>query len=542
MKRLFLIALPVLAACAAGAAQPPIVFDPQTVMKHRLAGEDTVAVPEGARGVWEGVTVIVTVSPEGKVVSAEFDAKENHDHADPRPALAAARSWRFRPFEYRGKPVAARGTVKIAYQTPRQWRDPDAPFPSIDYPSLKISLVRSACYGSCPDYSVTIDGSGAVLFTTRWRSLEGAAEVHRQFSPGPGVLLPGEHRAQIGRPALDALIERFRAAHFFGLKRQYRARITDNPTYVLRFETGGRSWTVTDYVGKSAGMPAIVTQLEDAVDAAAGTGRWVQGDETSVAALKGEGFDFSSRRAGELTAYAAMAGDASDGMIVGLIEAGVGLDQPLAFDIGDRPAPLGETLLVAAVAKHRPQLFGYLEKKGWLGRVQRAVLSEAFAAGGGGCDAAVARALVAAGADPNKRTKGQRGLEQASGMTALMAALEPYGPCYRVDPGPVVTALAALGVDLNAADDDGQTALYGVEDPELQEQLLALGARADVRDKNGNSPIFSSWNDRIVLGLLDAGASPDGRYDDGKSLREQALAQDMPSVLAWLDRRGPKSR
>lgn len=80
-----------------------------------------------------------------------------------------------------------------------------------------------------------------------------------------------------------------------------------------------------------------------------------------------------------------------------------------------------------------------------------------------------------------------------------------------------------------------RTALHGVEDPDLQEQLLAAGARAEVRDKKGNSPAFPSWNDRIALGLLDSGADPDGRYDE--SLRERAKARDMPSVLAWLDSR-----
>ena len=536
MKRLSLVALPLLAACAAAEARPPIVFDSDSLVRHRLAGEQNIQLPQTAGTYRAEVPVIVTVSPEGEVVGARVDPEDNDEGADPAPALAAARGWKFRPFRYRGDPVAARGTLNIVYRTPPQWRDPAAPLPPIDYATLKIGLVRSACFGSCPDYRVTIDGSGAVDFTTRSPALEGAPQAHRQFGPGGGVLLPGEHRARIDRPTLDALIERFRAAHFFGLRSEYSALVTDSPTYVLTFETGGRRWTVTDYVGEDAGMPPVVTELEKAVDSAAGTARWITGDGNSVAALKTEGFDFRSRRAAELTAYVAMAGKASDRMVIDLVEAGVSLDQPLVFDSGDPPTPLGETLLVAAAARHRPALFDWLAKRGWLARVPRKRLSEVFAEGGGGCDPDVARALVGAGADPKARTR-RPGRRDSAGATALISAVTPYGPCDGVALEPVVAALVALGVDVNAADDEGKTALYGVEDPDLQEQLLAAGARADVRDNKGNSPAFSSWNDRIVLGLLDAGADPGGRYFDGKTLREQAKARDMPSVLAWLDAR-----
>jgi hypothetical protein len=212
----------------------------------------------------------------------------------------------------------------------------------------------------------------------------------------------------------------------------------------------------------------------------------------------------------------------------------VSLDQPLVFDSGEQPAPLGETLLLAAIAKHRPALFAWLVKRGWLARVPRERLSEAFAESGGGCDPTIARALVGAGANPKARTR-RPGRRDAAGATALISAMTPYGPCYGIELKPVAAALVALGVDVNATDEKGETALYGVEDPDLQEQLLAAGARADVRDKAGNSPAFSSWNDRIVLGLLDSGADPRGHYFDGKTLREQARKRDMPSVLAWLD-------
>lgn len=534
MKAKFLIAAALLAAGTA-AARPPIVFDGASLKRHRVEGVAVLTVSGPAGASRAEIPVTVVISPQGDVVSASVDAEPDGEKVDPAAALAAARGWKFRPFRYRGEAVTARGSLNVTYRTPPRWRDPAAALPPIDYSNLRISLARSACFGDCPDYSVTIDGKGEVLFTTLSPALEGASEAHRRFGPGRGVLLPGEHRASINRATLDALIERFRAAHFFGLEPEYRAMITDNPTYVLQFETGDRRWTVTDYVGQHVGMPPVVTELEEAIDRAAGTARWVAGDESSIAALRKEGFDFGSQRAAELAAYLALAGEAPEALIIGLIEAGVSPDRPIVFDSGEPTTPLGETLLVGAIGRHRPLLFDYLARRGWLTRVPRERLSEAFAESGGGCDPAVARVLVAAGADPRARTRGASGLRENAGATALMSAVSPYGPCREVALEPVVAALVALGVDVNAADDGGQTALYGVEDPDLQEQLLAAGARADVRDRKGNSPAFSSSTDRIVLGLLDSGADPRGGHADGKTLRERALERDMPSVLAWLD-------
>ncbi|HEX9948472.1 MAG TPA: DUF6438 domain-containing protein, partial [Allosphingosinicella sp.] len=349
MKRPVLFAMPVLAACSAAQARPPIVFDDSTVARHRVQGEASVAVPASAGAAMSEVQVMLTISPTGEVVAAEVDKKRGLDGSDPALALAAARRWKFRPFRYRGEAVTARGTVTIAYRGPPRWRDPAAPLPPIDYSSLVIRLVRSACLGPCPDYSVTIHGSGAVVFTTLTPALEGAPEAHRQFGPGGGVLFPGEHRTRIDRQTLDALIERFRAAHFFGLEPEYAARVTDGPTYLLSFKSGGRGWSVTDYVGGLVGMPPVVSELEAAVDKAAGTARWVSGDESSIAALKEEGFDFRSQEAADLAAFLSLTGRGPDALIVGLLEAGVSPDQPMVFDSGEAPTPLGESLLLGAV-------------------------------------------------------------------------------------------------------------------------------------------------------------------------------------------------
>ena len=270
----------------------------------------------------------------------------------------------------------------------------------------------------------------------------------RSFRRVDGVLLGGVHRARIDRAALDALIARFREARFFGLRREYTANITDIPSFELTFTTGGRSHTVSDYGGIEASMPPAVRALEDAVDEAAGTARWVRGDATTVAALRSEGVDFASRRVGLITLYAAGGYGTSEQLAIDLIEAGVPLDQPVPVE-GSPDAQLGERMLLEAIRARRPRLFAVLAARGWLERVPRERLAEAFAAYGGGCHPAIARALVAAGVDPQSRTAAARpGTSETLGRTALASAVHVTGPCYGVEPGPVAAALIALGVDV----------------------------------------------------------------------------------------------
>ena len=49
------------------------------------------------------------------------------------------------------------------------------PFPEIkDWNTLKITLTRGPCFGSCPAYSVEIDGDGTVRYNGKgWVAIEG---------------------------------------------------------------------------------------------------------------------------------------------------------------------------------------------------------------------------------------------------------------------------------------------------------------------------------------------------------------------------------
>lgn len=530
-----------LASCSPGRAAPEvrrIGFWNDVIASHRISGNDRVRVGSlkaAEAGAFIPIGVDVEIAPSGEVIRASVDPDDNYSGADTAPAIAAAQQWRFRPFEYDGAPVIAVGTVYISYQGPELWDQPDAPLPEIDYRSLSITLERSACYGSCPDYRVEIKGDGEVVFTSRAEPVDEAAAMHRAWNVS-GVLVPGRHVSRIDRSALEALVERFRQAHFFGLKDSYQAGVTDNPTYVLTFQTGRHRKRVVDYVGNMVGMPEAMSALEDEVDRVAGTGRWVKGDSGTVEALASEGFDFSSAAARSLLVWSIR--EAPERMILELIARGVPLDSKVADAerVGtyvNEPAASGE-LLGQVALKHsilagRPAVFAELVRRGWLRRTPMADLSRAFAASGGGCSPIIAEALIGAGIDPAARNE--------DGKTALMAAVGTY-PCGRKageDVAPLVSLLIRLGVPVNAADKEGKTALFKAEKLELVKLLLAAGARVDVRDKEGISPAFWSWDDSVVLTLLEAGADPSGRNFEKKTLRESAREHNMPGTLAWLD-------
>ena len=123
---------------------------------------------------------------------------------------------------------------------------------------VTITLTRSMCYGFCPAYRVTISGDGQVTY------------VGERF-----VNAVGERRATIARADVEGLLRRFDDVRFDQLRDAYRAEVTDLPTYTITLERNGRSKTVVDYGGLSAGMPRAVRDLQDEIDRVANTGQWV---------------------------------------------------------------------------------------------------------------------------------------------------------------------------------------------------------------------------------------------------------------------------
>ncbi len=233
------------------------------VWEHRLGPSTAVHVGSAeARtlGFESYLTFEIVVSADGNVESAT-PVGDVKGHLDEGRAIEMAR--RFKPWTRNGKNISVRVRDDVMILPPELWTLHPRSFPEPwDLQDVKIELSRSMCYGRCPAYSVTIRGDGSV-----------------DFNGERYVQIPGKHDARIARDAVMELVRQFESAKFFAAGDKYIAEVTDNPTYTLTLAVGGKTKTLTDYVGEQVGMPLVITDLENAVDEAAGTERWIKGDE-----------------------------------------------------------------------------------------------------------------------------------------------------------------------------------------------------------------------------------------------------------------------
>ncbi len=140
----------------------------------------------------------------------------------------------------------------------------DAALPPPDS-TVRIALERGPCFGTCPVYKVTLQGSGAVLF-------EG-----QRFVADSGL-----HTATVPPARVDSLVAELVAGGYFDLADRYRAGepgceryATDLPSVVTEVRAGGREKRIEHDRG-CAGAPAALSALESRIDSVAGVARWIR--------------------------------------------------------------------------------------------------------------------------------------------------------------------------------------------------------------------------------------------------------------------------
>lgn len=130
-----------------------------------------------------------------------------------------------------------------------------------DLKTLTIQLERSACYGVCPAYSVTIHGDGRV-----------------EYNGKSHVKETGAHVGQIATEKIKALALEFTKAKYWELDEDYSGKkckgfCTDMATAVSEIKVKGVTHRVKHYYG-CGGVPKSLLELESSIDKTADSQQW----------------------------------------------------------------------------------------------------------------------------------------------------------------------------------------------------------------------------------------------------------------------------
>jgi hypothetical protein len=117
---------------------------------------------------------------------------------------------------------------------------------------VMLTLERTACFGFCPIYKLTVYGNGKVVY-------EG-----KRF-----VKVAGTRTTTISQPAVKKLLAEFQQLQYFQLPDSYTGGHTDAPSAITSLTMGKRQKTVNHYLA-SPDAPAKLTALENKIDAVVG--------------------------------------------------------------------------------------------------------------------------------------------------------------------------------------------------------------------------------------------------------------------------------
>ncbi len=508
-------------------------FDYETARAHEIPPHRRIIPMKAGQLFSDQINLRVVVSPSGDVIDIKASGQPSGLKLWPQ-IVEEVRAWKFKPFEQNGEAVAALVQEYVDFAPPERFPERLVmPPPVREDSDITITLQRTACFGSCPSYTVTLSTGGIVFDADRY------------------VVAPGKHTAPVARGEVRSLAKRFVEAQFYSMDAEYRMGVTDSPTYILTITIDGRSKKVVDYVGRGAGMPGVISDLENEVDKLAKTGRWIAGSNDVVDALRAERFDFHTYDAQVMLKDAASRGRAST--VVELLKAGVPLEplpptpRPAGVHFGMQPDSVGwlesasaypsvlETLIAAGASK-RDQA----EKNAALLRAVR------FG------NASSIRLLVAYGADvnfdlptTNNQTCGsvlicatelsnpetvreilryhpQLDKRDSKGRTALLAAVESRSNGKDPARVEVLRLLAEAGADVNVRDKNGNTPLHKTPLTDVAEELMRLGADVNARNNAGETPIFTTMDEHAIPLLIAHGADVTILNDAGETLMEAA--------------------
>jgi len=135
---------------------------------------------------------------------------------------------------------------------------PQTPTPE-NLEDVMITLERTACFGTCPIYKLTIYGDGRVIYEgMRFVKVEGTVTT------------------TISEDKIKQLIAEFQKIDYFSLKDSYEERnATDMPSAYTSLTVDGKTKTVRHYHGDFS-APKKLTELENKIDQIGYSDQWTK--------------------------------------------------------------------------------------------------------------------------------------------------------------------------------------------------------------------------------------------------------------------------
>jgi hypothetical protein len=232
-------------------------YEHDVALRHEVKPHRRRIPVEGVLSGFNQLRLTLTVSPVGDVVDVR--AIGNDETMKFWPQLKGeVNQWKFTPFVKHGKAVTAEVEEYVDVVPPERLPANHVAAPIIRQDSkITIKLERGGCYGTCPIYTVAV-------------STDGIAFEGKKF-----VAATGKHTDAVAADEVRNLAKKFVTADFYSMDDRYIAGVTDNPMYILYIAIDGHTKEVEDYVGFEVGMPAVITELENDVDALANTSQWI---------------------------------------------------------------------------------------------------------------------------------------------------------------------------------------------------------------------------------------------------------------------------
>ncbi len=486
----------------------------------------------------------VVINQNGRVESAHAidGPKAFYEQAE---AIEMRRA--FEPIRVDGAVVRARFHDGVEVLPPERWADHATPFPADpDLRTLSITLERTRCFGSCPSYTVTVEGTGLVTF----RSQQGLS-----------VAIPGTHVAHITPEAVRDLLGRFRTANFLSALDTYECGWTDLPAYTLTLSINGVQKKVVDYGGSIVGLPDAVENLESAVDEVTGTDRWIHGNADTLTSLQNEHWNFAAPSSENLALYnSVIRGNDRDLLPLFLsAKAPIVSADPHVLSPACTASGVGNRELVQRMLGAQPPS----------AKFSTDLLTECLSMAAASGNLAVVDLWLDRGARPIILPKPSDGTWRQF-RPALIGAIQSANPevlarllHFHPDLSPaanedrsvitfvledtrtndveirkrMVTLLLEAGANINEVgkNDQAPPIFYVTFVPDLVSTLVAGGANINARAANGDTPLMRNcFVKEAVQSLLAAGANPMLKDPQGKTALDRVQTYSCPECAAEL--------